>query len=174
MWFFLKGIFSGGGGKYIEFITANKAAFEKEFGVYTTVTYDDFWMRLSKMAGYNKFAVAPSDLKGTWTNNFSGITQYVNAYTGLSAGMDTHSSAQVYDFGPGATYKWQLNVASGFVGSIKFENVKANGKFDCPSNWKIHFSEMEGKSKTYDVFFSCIKGARLLWIDGVAFGKDNK
>lgn len=166
--------FSGGGGKYIEFITSNKAAFEKEFGVYTTVSYDDFWKRLPMMAGYNKFGVAASDLKGKWTNNFSGITQYVNAYTGNSAGMDTHSSAQVYEFGSGATYKWQLSVASGFVGSIKFQNVKSAGKFSCPSVWQIHFSDLEGKPKTYDAFFSCIKGARILWIDGIAYGLDSK
>lgn len=169
---FFKKNFSNGAGKYIEFITPDKATFEREFGVYSTESYADIWTKMANMAGYNKFAVAPSDLKGKWTNNFSGITQYVNAYTGFSAGMDTHSSAQVYNFGPGATYKWQLSVASGFVGNIKFQNVKSEGKFSNPSIWQVHFSDLEGKPKTYNVSFSCIKGARVLWIDGTAYGKD--
>jgi hypothetical protein len=170
---FFKKNFSNGAGKYIEFITPDKATFEREFGVYSTESYADIWTKMANMAGYNKFAVAPSDLKGKWTNDFSGFTQYVNAYTGNSAGMDTHSSAQEYTFGPGATYKWQLSVASGFVGNIKFQSVKSNGKFSNPSIWQVHFSDLEGKPKTYNVSFSCIKGARVLWIDGTAFGKDS-
>jgi hypothetical protein len=39
------------------------------------------------------------------------------------------------------------------------------------NNWQIHFSDMEGKPKTYDVAFTCVKGARLLWVDGTAFYK---
>lgn len=170
---FFKKNFSGGEGKYMEFIAPDKATFEKEFGIYSTESYAPIWDKMAGMAGYNKFAVAPSDLKGKWTSNFSGIQQYVNAYTGASAGMDTHSSAQVYIFGDGSTFKWNLSVASGFVGSIKFQNVKSEGTFSLPSNCQIHFSDLEGKPKTYGAFFSCIKGARILWIDGTAFGKDS-
>ena len=32
-------------------------------------------------------------------------------------------------------------------------------------------SDIEGKPKTYNVQFVCIKGARVLWIDGTGFGK---
>ena len=49
---------------------------------------------MEKMANYNKFAVAASDLNGKWTNDFSGMTQYVNAYTGADAGANTHASNQ--------------------------------------------------------------------------------
>ena len=126
---------------------------------------------MENMANYNKFAVAASDLNGKCTTNFTGMTQYVNAYTGASAGADTHASTQSYEFGAGNTYKWNIGVASGFVGNIKFQSAKSSGKFTVPNNWQVYFSDIEGKPKTYNVSFTCIKGARVLWIDGTGFGK---
>lgn len=161
--------YSGGNGRYMEFITSDKSAYEKEFGAYRAETYG--WEKVEKMANYNKFAVAAADLKGKWTNNFSGLTQYVNAYTGASAGADTHASNESFEFGAGNTYKWSIGVASGFVGNIKFQSVKSNGKFSVPNNWQVNFSDIEGKPKTYNVFFTCIKGARILWIGETGYGK---
>jgi hypothetical protein len=160
--------YSSGDGKYMEFITPDKKTFEQEFGAYHQESYG--WEKMEKMSGYNKFAVAVSDLNGKWTNQFSGLTQYVNASTGASAGADTHSSAQNFVFGPGNTYKWDLAVASGMVGNIKFQNVKSNGKFTMPNNWQINFSDMEGKPKTYNAYFSCIRGARILWLQDTGYG----
>jgi hypothetical protein len=160
--------YSGGDGKYMEFITPDKKMFEQEFGAYHQESYG--WEKMEKMSGYNKFAVAASDLTGKWTNKFSGLTQYVNVNTGASAGADTHASAQNFVFAPGNTYKWDLAVASGMVGNIKFQNVKSNGKFTMPNNWQINFSDMEGKPKTYNAYFSCIKGARILWLQDTGYG----
>ena len=163
--------YSGGNGKFLEFITADKNAFEMEFGAYNTDASADSWDKIATMANYNKFAVAASDLKGKWTSNFTGMTQYVNAYTGASAGADTHASNENFEFGAGNTYKWDLGVASGFVGNIKFQSAKSSGKFSMINNWQVNFSDIEGKPKTYNVQFTCIKGARVLWIDGTGFGK---
>ncbi len=161
--------YSGGNGRYLEFITSNKNSFEQEFGAYHQTTSG--WEKMENMANYNKFAVAASDLNGKWTTNFTGMTQYVNAYTGASAGADTHASTQSYEFGAGNTYKWNIGVASGFVGNIKFQSAKSSGKFTVSNNWQVYFSDIEGKPKTYNVSFTCIKGARVLWIDGTGFGK---
>jgi len=161
--------YSGGSGKYMEFITPDKSTYEKEFGVYHNDTGG--WEKVEKMMNYNKFAVAAADLKGKWTNNFTGLTQYVNAYTGASAGADTHASNQTYEFTPGNTYKWNIAVASGFIGNIKFQGAKSTGKFSVPNNWQINFSDIEGKPKAFNAYFTCIKGARILWIDGTGFGK---
>ncbi|MGG9960543.1 hypothetical protein [Ferruginibacter sp. SUN106] len=169
--------YSNGSGAYLEFVTDTKADYEKEFGPYHNTEFD--WDKTANMQFRNKFAVAASDLNGTWTNNFSGMTQYVNAYTGASAGADTHASSQKFIFGENSTYKWDIGVASGFVGNIKFQSAKSNGKFTLPSAWQIYFSEMEGKPKTYDAYFSCVKGSRLLWLSDVtypgysAYGKAN-
>ncbi len=161
--------YSNGSGKYLEFITPDKNSFEQEFGAYHQESYG--WEKLEKMANYNKFAVAASDLTGKWTNNFSGSVQYVNVNTGFDAGMATHASAENFLFGSGNTYKWDLGVASGMVGNIKFQSVKSSGKFSLPSNWQISFSDMEGKPRTFNAHFSCIKGFRILWLDDKALGK---
>lgn len=161
--------YSGGNGRYLEFITPDKKSFEQQFGIYHQESYG--WEKMEKMATYNKFAVAATDLKGKWTNNFTGLTQYVNANTGASAGADTHASNESFEFAAGNTYKWSIGVASGFVGNIKFQSAKSNGKFSVPNNWQINFSDIEGKPKTYNVQFTCIKGARILWIGDTGFGK---
>jgi hypothetical protein len=169
--------YSNGSGAYLEFITDTKAGYENEFGAYRQESYG--WEKTANMQFRNKFAVAASDLNGTWTNNFTGMTQYVNAYTGASAGADTHASSQKFIFGENSTYKWDIAVANGFVGNIKFQSAKSNGKYTMPGAWQIHFSEMEGKPKTYDAYFSCVKGSRLLWLSDVtypgysAYGKAN-
>jgi len=123
--------FSSGTGKYIEFITPDKNIFEQEFGSYENAVGDfgtsSGWNKMINMVNYNKFAVAASDLTGKWTSNFTGMTQYVNAYTGASAGANTHASNENFEFGSGNTYKWDLGVASGFVGNIKFQSAKASG-----------------------------------------------
>jgi len=160
--------YSGGGGKYLEFVTRDRNSFVQEFGACDGTSG---WEKVEKMGNYNKFAVAAADLKGKWTSNFSGAIQYVNAFTGYDAGMNTHASNENYHLGPGNAYTWDLGVASGAVGNIKFQSVKSAGRFSMIGNWKIHLSDIEGKPRTYDVSFTCIKGLRILWIDGKAFAK---
>lgn len=161
--------YNSGGGKYVEFITADKKSFEEEFGAYHEGSSG--WEKMEHMATYNKFAVAASDLSGKWTNDFSGAVQYVNAYTGADAGMDTHASNENFHFGPGNTYQWDLGVASGAVGNIKFQSVKSNGDFSMVGNWQVKLSDIEGKPRTYNTYFSCIKGLRILWLDNKSFAK---
>jgi hypothetical protein len=161
--------YSNGSGKYLEFITSDKNAFEQEFGVYHQTTSG--WEKMEDMAAYNKFAVSTSDLTGKWTSDFSGAIQYVNAYTGFDAGMDTHASVENFNIGSGGTYNWDLGVASGQVGNIKFQSRKSSGRLSMTGNWKANFSDIEGKPRTYNVHFSCIKGLRVLWLDGKPFAK---
>ncbi|MBC7796652.1 MAG: hypothetical protein H7Z37_07255 [Pyrinomonadaceae bacterium] len=161
--------YSNGSGRYLEFIMPNKASFEQEFGAYSGKTYG--WEKMEKMATYNKFAVAPSDLKGKWTNDYSGSLSYVNAYTGASAGTNTQASVQNFAFGAGNTYNWDIGVASGMVGNIKFQAVKSSGKFSVPNNWQVTFSSIEGKPRTFSASFAAVKGARILRLDDTAFGK---
>ncbi|OSZ80267.1 hypothetical protein CAP36_03165 [Chitinophagaceae bacterium IBVUCB2] len=161
--------YSNGSGKYLEFITPDKKTFEQAFGAYHQESYG--WEKMEKMATYNKFAIAASDLSGKWTSDFSGAIQYVNANTGLDAGMDTHASAENFFMAANSTYKWDLGVASGQVGNIKFQSAKSTGRFSLPSNWQVKFSDISGKPRTYNAFFSCIKGLRILWLDDRPFAK---
>lgn len=161
--------YSSGSGRYMEFITPNKGAFEQEFGPYRESTAG--WERMEAMANYNKFGIAAADLKGKWTNDFSGSLSFVNAYTGASAYTDTHASIENFAFGPGGTYSWDLGVASGAVGNIKFQGAKGSGKVTVPSVWQLAFSSISGRPRTYAAHFSAVKGGRILWLDGRAFGK---
>ncbi|MBN8653727.1 MAG: hypothetical protein J0L67_20020 [Cytophagales bacterium] len=159
---------------WMEFIAPNINAFGQGTGFNVAALNGEVsnseYDVLQKFEGYNKFAVAASDLTGTWTNNFGGFTQYVNAYTGADAGMNTHSSSQTFEFLSNGTYNWAISVASGFVGSIKFSGAKSSGKFTNPNNWQIHFSDLEGKPRLYNAYFSCIKGARILWLQDTGYG----
>ncbi|MDQ2922023.1 MAG: hypothetical protein M3R52_10500, partial [Acidobacteriota bacterium] len=161
--------YSNGSGKYLEFITPNKNSFEQEFGAYHQTTSG--WGKMENMVNYNKFGVGAADLKGKWTNNLSGMIQYANINTGASAGADTHASVENFLFGPGNAYKWEIGVASGFVASIKFQSVKSSGRFSVPGIWQVAFSDIEGKPRTYDAFFSCVKGSRILWLGSTAYGR---
>jgi hypothetical protein len=161
--------YSNGNGKYVEFVTPDKRSFEQEFGAYHQTSYG--WEKMEKMADYNKFAIAASDLQGKWTSNFSGAIQYVNAYTGFDAGMDTHASVENFVIGSGNAYNWDIAVASGQVGNIKFQSVKSQGTLSVIGNWQINFSDIEGRPRTYNAYFSCIKGLRILWLDNKAFAK---
>lgn len=159
---------------WLEFIAPDEPTFRQVLGFdISKIDYyfpSDGWIPLEKLSGYNKFAVAPGDLPGKWSNNFGGFQQYVNVYTGASAGANTHSSTEVFHFTGGNSYSWSLNVASGFVGSIKFDNAKSTGTFQMPNNWQIQFSEIEKKSRLYNAYFSCVKGARILWLQDTGYG----
>lgn len=161
--------YSNGSGRYMEFITRDKYSFEQEFGAYHESSSG--WEKMEKMANYNKFAIAATDLKGKWTNDFSGALQYVNAYTGADAGMATQASNERFEFGPGNSYHWDLTVAAGKVGNIKFQSVESRGTYSLPSNWQLTFSDIEGKPRTYNASFSCVKGSRILWLGQTGYGR---
>ena len=161
--------YSNGSGRFLEFITPTRAAFDQEFGGWHEASYG--WDKMEAMANYNKFMVTAAELQGKWTSNFSGAIQYVNASTGLDAGMDTHASVENFHFGPGAKFQWDLGVASGPVGNIKFQSVKSAGTFSVPGQWSVTFSDIEGKPRTFDAHFSAIKGLRVLWLDGSPYAK---
>jgi hypothetical protein len=167
-------IFQRASSPWMEFICPDKATFEQTFNVPVKFDYyahNELFNPLLKMAGCNKFAVAPSDLSGEWTSDFTGMTQYVNVYTGASAGAYAHSSGAVFNFTAAGGYSWELSVASGMVGSQRFQQVKSKGQFSLPSNWELYCPDIEGKPRTYSISFACIKGARILVIDGKQYAK---
>ncbi|MGF2412615.1 hypothetical protein [Ferruginibacter sp.] len=176
-------LFNRGKSGMIEFICSDRNAFIKQFGIDQTklefYTSFESWEPLKRMSSYNKFAVANADFMGKWTNDFTGIQQYVNVYTGFDAGMSTYQSRQNFEFLSGNTYKWDLTVASGMVGNIKGKTTKAAGKFFVLSNWQIKCSDISGKPTIYNAYFSCVKGGRVLWLSDTsypgytAFGKVN-
>lgn len=160
-----------GNNKYVEIIAPNQAAFEAMFGNYETNKANKTWDALNNLQDYNKFAVAASDLKGTWTSDFGAATSYVSVYTGLYAGTDVHSSTESFQCFNGGKYEWNLSVANGRIGDIRFQSAKSAGTVTVPDNWHVRFSDIEGKPRIYEAMFTCIKGLRVLWLDGKAYAK---
>jgi hypothetical protein len=126
---------------------------------------------LDGMIGRNRFAVAASDLNGTgeWDNRFSSNTFYSNYYTGAYAGMSTYSSSQWFVFGAKQSFTWELIAANSAGGVTKAAGAKGSGSFTVVNNWQLSFNKIEGKIKLYDVYFSAIKGGRVLFMNDAKY-----
>lgn len=179
------------GGGWFEIVTTDNISFTQEFGFNpetirwgsiseymggwivnnsqgNTVKADpEVFDKLENMIGRNKFAVAASDLynTGEWKDHYSSNTFYFNYYTGTSAGMSTYSSSQWFVFKAGNHYHWELAAANSYGGQIAVAKAKGDGTYKSLNNWQLYFTEMEGKPKTFDVYFSAIKGGRVLWMN---------
>lgn len=151
---------------WLEFVAPDKNSFIQQYKFDPeTIQWDsesDLMKPLANMVAYNKFAVSASDFKGKWTSDFTGIQQLYNVYTGNYAGMNMNQSNEEFVFENGNAYSWKLLVVNGMVGNAKFNQVKSSGKFSVPNNWQVHFTMIENKPKTYNAYWSCIKGARIL------------
>lgn len=62
-----------------EFVTPDKYSFIQQYKFDPEIirwdSESDLLKPLVQMASYNKFAVAASDFKGTWTSDFTGVQQ---------------------------------------------------------------------------------------------------
>lgn len=178
-------------GGWIEIVAPDKSSFTTEFGFdassiqwgklteYTggyvltnsagsIVKADpEVFNKLDNMVSYNRFALAASDLDGTgkWNAGYSSNTFYANYYTGAYAGMTTYSASQWFDFKAGQKYHWELVAANSGMGQIQTAQAKSDGSFKLINDWQLQCSNIEGKPKTYDAYFSAIKGGRVLWLN---------
>jgi len=160
---------------WIEVITPTKADFVSTFHFDPeSIQWDsnaDVLQTLDNMSGRNKFAVAAADLFGTgkWTDRFTSNTYYTNIYTGQSAGMQTYASTQWFNFDGSNHYEWQLIATNSFGGRTGVLQSKSNGVFQSVNNWQIRFSDISGKPKVYDVYFTAQKGKRVLWMNDAQY-----
>ena len=166
-------LFSKHGRGWVEVIAPDKSTFAREFGAININDEIINWKPLLALFDYNKFAVSAADLQGKWTSNFAGTTQYASIYTGRYIGAVTTVSATSYNFGAGNSYTYRTDGASSSGGRTDFSKAESSGNFSLPTNWEIRFSDIEGRPQTFPVHFSCIRGARVLWIRGFAFGRIN-
>jgi hypothetical protein len=179
------------GGGWMEVVTPDNNSFTQEFGFNpesirwgSISEYMGGWVldnskgiivkadpevfdKLENMISYNKFAVAASDLNnsGEWKDHFSSNTFYANYYTGAYAGMSTYSSSAWFVFKAGYNYHWELAAINSYGGIANAVQTKSDGTFKSLNDWQLYFSDMEGKPKTFDVYFSAIKGGRVLWMN---------
>lgn len=164
-------LFSKGKSGWMEVITPDKKTFVDNFGVDQPDVYFSEWDRLANLSGLNRFAIGENDLTGKWSDNFYGSTSYYNVYTGLYAGSTTFTSRVDFTFKSNKTYNWNLVMAQGATGSnTKVDQAKASGTWKLLGNWQIWCSEIERRPVTYNAYFSCIKGGRILWLQDTGYG----
>lgn len=163
-------LFSKAKSGWIEIITPDKATFVKNFGVDQPDSWFDKWEPLVNLSGLNRFAVDASDLPGKWSSNFSGSMQYYNSYTGLYAGYTANSGRTVFVFHSNGTYDWDIGSASTVNGQTQVQTAKSSGTYTMKGNWQMVCSKIENKQKTYNAYFSCVKGGRILWLQDVDYG----
>lgn len=164
-------LFSKGKSGWIEVIAPDKASFVQVFGVDNPDTYFSNWDPLFRLAGMNKFAVGENDLVGTWSNQFYGSTAYYNVNTGLYAGSSSVASGVTYSFKANKTYQWNLGMTSSNLSTGSRTDVaKASGTWKVLNHWQVWCSEIERRPVTYNAYFTCIKGGRILWLQDVEYG----
>jgi hypothetical protein len=159
-------LFRRGESGWLEFVAPDKTSFTEQFKFDPeSIKWDsksDLMNPLANMTVYNKFAVDAADFKGKWTSDFTGIQQLYNIYTGNYAGMQMNQSNEEFVFGEGGSYNWKLLVVNGMAGNANFNQVASSGTITVVNNWQIHCTKIESGPKTYNAFWSCIKGARIL------------
>lgn len=163
------------GGGWMEFIAPDKGAFVNAFGVDADqLSWNSdpaVFNGMAKMAGYNRFAVAAADLAGSgkWTDRYSSSTFYVEYYTGRDLGVSTYTSSESFVFDSGDNYRWQLIAVNSYAGRSAVGKGRGSGSFGSVGNWQLTFSDMEGKPKTFDVYFSAVKGGRVLFMNDAKY-----
>lgn len=166
-------LFRQGNTGWLEFTAPDKNSFIQQYK-FDPETIDwnseaELLKPLIQMASYNKFAIAATDFTGSWSSDFTGIQQLYNVYTGNYAGMYMNQSNETFQFGKGNTYNWNIVAVNGMAGNAKFSQAKSSGTFSVLNNWQIKFSKIESSARTYNAFFSCIKGARLLHLSDAQY-----
>lgn len=152
--------FSDGNGRYLEFVAPNKQAYDNEFVPYHN---DEFgWDRNVNMQYRNKFAVAATDLTGTWGASDYASLSYYYVNGGGYAGATATSLAHIFTFNPNGTYQSDHAGASGVVGNQKFSRQVYNGKFSS-NNWTLTLTNrFQGEAENFTCQFEAIKGGRIL------------
>jgi hypothetical protein len=145
--------FNSGGATPVLVITPDKQIYDSQFSNHENII---------KMLGYNKFAVALSDLTGTWTGGDGSVASYYNSVTGNYAGMNIISMSDQFTFSANGDYTSKHSGASGMVGNTTTYNEKYSGKATV-SDWEIILpNRFGGKTETYEAWFEGVHGGRML------------
>jgi len=164
-------LFRKGNSGWMEFIAPDKNAFMQEYIMDISEANsekliwsgEDEWKKMLAMENRNKFAVAPADLIGNWSESSGSYAQMYNVYTGNYAGMNAVSSSAEFWIAADGSYSSQHSGASGMVGSQTFFTQKYNGRYTMNGNWEVSFTNRHnGKTDTYWCQFEIVRGGRIL------------
>lgn len=137
----------------IEIVTTTAAEFQKEFSDQK---------KIESMMNYNKFAVSPKDLAGTWESSSSAGVNMYNSVTGAYAGMNTSSMADSFEFRGDGSYHSNHKGAYGMVGSLQFYDQKYDGKYTL-TNWDVTMTNrFKGATNNFWCQYEAVRGGRVL------------
>ena len=120
---------------------------------------------LTDMSRYNKFAVAATDVTGTWQDGGTQMTQWYNSITGEYAGATFAATSANFTFFSDGSYKSIHNGATGAVGAMSTFQQEYKGAATV-SNWNIVLTNRwEGKTYNFDAHFQAVRGGRLLYLN---------
>lgn len=160
-------LFRQGNSGWLEFISPDKNSFIQQFKFDPEkIQWDsetDLVKPLAAMTAYNKFAVAASDLTGKWASWSGSNVQYVNAYTGLDAGMGHAQSGNEILFNANGTYNREYKGVDGSPGGgNRYYGEKNNGNA-IVSNWEVQLTNsFKGETHVFGAQFEAVKGGRIL------------
>lgn len=156
-------LFRGGNGqRWIEIITPTQAALHQLGKV---VEGDDSnWSPFLAMSNLNKFSVAAADLPGEWASSSGASIDYVNIYTGNSAGTAYASSTSKFTFKSDGTYESVWKGASNTQDGrgTQFGQEKSKGKYTV-KEWEVTLTNrFKGATHTFTAQFEAVAGGRVL------------
>ena len=160
-------LFRKGNSGWLEVIAPDKNSFVTAFRAdVNTIGWDtgsEIWNPLLKMFTYNKFAVAASDLTGKWASWSGSNVQYVNAYTGLDAGMGHAQNGNEIVFNANGTYNREYKGVSGSPGGGNTYYGEKNSGNAIISNWEVKLTNaFKGETHSFAAQFEAVKGGRIL------------
>lgn len=127
---------------------------------------------LLEMSRFNKFAVGPADLVGTWQSGGSQTTQWYDARTGAYAGATLAASSATFTFAADGTYRSVHNGATGAVGAMGTFQQEYAGRYQV-TNWSVTATNRwKGETHTFDAHFQVVRGGRLLYLNDGRGGRD--
>ncbi len=123
---------------------------------------------LESALGVNRFAVAPSDVVGHWSeSSATGIDMYYTA-TGNYAGTNSTATSNQFFLRADGTYTSKHAGASGMTGSQRVYQQEYTGRWSMNGNWEITLTNrFEGTSETFAAAFESVNGGRILHLQKV-------
>lgn len=117
---------------------------------------------LKRMKTYNKFAISPGDLTGTWQEGGTSTAHWYERNTGNYAGMSFAGTSATFHFRPDGTYTSIHNGATGTVGNMGSFQQEYKGRYDT-SPWLLTATNRhKGASDQYQARFQAVRGGRVL------------
>lgn len=154
---------SGNNRRWVEIVTPDRAAFEAHLTVVHDGEDTDF-EPLNRLANLNKFAVAPADLVGEWASSGGAGVEYVNVYTGQSAGFHFASNTERFTFQKDGTYASEWVGVQNTGGGNSYAGANTRGAYRA-TGWELTLSNrFKGATETYGAAFEAVKGGRLLYL----------